>query len=146
MTELLVFVRGMSLDFIDTRGAFCSPCVGMNKSLLRFLAVLMGICVSGPWLRALSGNETCSPNFLAAVESLRAAKEADDPGPNLQDALKYLAKATNNAGGYRDKAVDLVNTAVDLAKQGDKTDMVLKVDHAIALLHEGMDRGGWRQR
>jgi hypothetical protein len=59
--------------------------------------------------------------------------------------LKDLNKATNNAGGKRVKAVELVNEAVQMEKEPDKTEMVAKIDHAITELHEGMDRGGHRR-
>jgi hypothetical protein len=83
--------------------------------------------------------------LLAAMKALQAAKTADDPNPSLQEALKDMNKATNNAGGKKDEAITLVNEAVELAKNPDKTEMIAKIDHAIAELHAGMARGGNRR-
>jgi ABC-type transporter Mla subunit MlaD len=94
----------------------------------------------------MAGPSTASPNLLAAMKSLQAAKTDDDPLPDLQDAIKSLDKATNNAGGKKDEAESLVNEAIDLAKQGDKDGMSQKIDHAISELHAGMDRGGRRRQ
>ena len=80
------------------------------------------------------------------MKALQEAKTAADPAPSLQEAMKDLDKATNNAGGKKDVAVGLVNEAIQLAKEGNKTDMVPKIDHAIAELHAAMSRGGRRHR
>jgi hypothetical protein len=107
--------------------------------------VTLGSLVSIP---ALAGPEEASPNLLAAMKALEKAKtEADttDPTTDLQEALKDLDKATNNAGGKRDKAIDLVNEALKMAKDMDKTEFKAKVEHAITELHMGMDRGGHRR-
>ena len=102
----------------------------------------MVVCLSVAGSSALAGPEDASPNLKAAVESLQAAKAATDPGPSLQDAMKYLDKATNNAGGKKDEAIGLVNEAIQLAKDGKNTEMIDKIDHAIAVLHMAMSRGG----
>jgi len=96
-------------------------------------------------LTALAGPESASPNLLAALKALEAAKTDDTPDDDLKEALADLNKATNNAGGRRDKAIDLVNEAILLDKDMDKTEMIAKIDHAITELHEGMDRGGHRR-
>jgi len=114
----------------------------MNKSLCRFLALVMAACLSVAGSSALAGSEDASPNLKAAVESLQAAKAATDPGPNLQNAMKYMNRAANNAGGKKDEAIGLVNEAIQLAKDGKNTEMTDKIDHAIAALHMGMSRGG----
>jgi hypothetical protein len=99
------------------------------KNFPRYVAVLtVSVCLMGTAMPAWAG-----PSFAS---------------PNLDAALKDLNKATNNAGGKRDKAIELVNEAVSLEKGIDKTEMVAKIDHAITELHEGMARGGrrWNER
>ena len=118
----------------------------MSTSPRSLFAVLTAFCLFGSGLHALAGPSSASPNLLAAMKALQAAKTADDPNPSLQEALKDLDKARNNAGGKRDEAITLVNDAVELAKSPDKTEMVEKIDHAIAELHAGMARGGNRRR
>jgi ABC-type transporter Mla subunit MlaD len=119
------------------------------KNFPRYVAVLtVSVCLMGTAMPAWAGPSFASPNLDAALKALQAAKVADDPDPSLQEALKDLNKATNNAGGKRDKAIELVNEAVSLEKGIDKTEMVAKIDHAITELHEGMARGGrrWNER
>lgn len=116
----------------------------MNKLFLQFIPVVMAVFIACGGINASAGDQTASPNLLAAAKSLHTATHADDPMPDLQEALTYLNKATNNAGGYKDKAIVLVNAAIDLAKNGNKTEMIPKIEHAIALLDEGMSRGGRR--
>ena len=117
----------------------------MNKSPSRFVSILMAICLFGFGLHAWAGPSSASPNLDAALKALQAAKVADDPNPDLQEALKDLNKANNNAGDKRDEAITLVNDAVELAKNPDKTEMIAKIDHAITELHAGMARGGRRR-
>jgi ABC-type transporter Mla subunit MlaD len=111
----------------------------------RLLRIALALCFFTAAFTAIAGPESASPNLLAAMKSLEAAKTADDPLPDLQDAIKSLDKATNNAGGKKDMAEALVNEAVQFAKDGDKDQMTQKIDHAIVELHEGMDRGGRRR-
>lgn len=116
------------------------------NTLHRSLSFLVALCLSlsfAPFHAAAL--ESRSPNLKAAVEALEAAKTADDPNPSLQEALKFLNKATNNAGNKRDEAIDAVNEAVKLAKDGQKAEMTDKINHAIALLHMGMSKGGRRR-
>ncbi len=116
----------------------------MNKSS-RILAFLLVLALAGSGFR-LFADEAGSPNLKAAVEALEAAKKADDPNPSLQDAMKYLEKATNNALNKKDEAIGVVKDAIQLAKDGKKVEMTDKINHAIALLHMGMSKGGRRHR
>jgi hypothetical protein len=117
----------------------------MRTSPRSLFAVITAICLFASGLHAWAGPSSASPNLLAAMKALQAAKTADDPNPSLQEALKDMNKATNNAGGKKDEAITLVNEAVELAKNPDKTEMIAKIDHAIAELHAGMARGGNRR-
>jgi hypothetical protein len=114
----------------------------MNARPFRFIALIVAICFFGGEWNALAGLETTSPNLLAAMKSLQAAKTDTDPLPDLNDALKSLQKAINNRGGKRDAAIALVNDAVKLSKDGDTDGMNQKIDAAIAEVHSGMSRGG----
>jgi ABC-type transporter Mla subunit MlaD len=115
------------------------------KKLPLFIAVLtLTLCLIGTSTPAWAGPSFASPNLDAALKALEAAKTAADPDPSLKEALKDLNKAVNNAGGTRDKAIELVNEAVTLEKAPDNTEMIAKIDHAITELHEGMARGGRR--
>jgi hypothetical protein len=117
----------------------------MHKSPRYVTVLTLALFLIGVALPAWAGPEERSPNLLAAMKALEAAKVADNPDPSLQEALKDLNKATNNAGGKKDKAIELVNEAVQMEKGPDKTEMIAKIDHAITKLHEGMDRGGHRR-
>lgn len=118
----------------------------MKKSPRRLSTAVTAMCLFCAALPGWGGPEEASPNLLAAMKDLETAKTAPDPGPSLQDALKYLNKATNNAGGKRGMAISYVNDAVKMDKDADKTEMIAKIDHAITELHEGMDRGGHHHR
>lgn len=120
--------------------------LSLNRRFYRLIAMVAALSFFGAGFTAMAGPSTASPNLLAAMKSLQAAKTDDDPLPDLQDAIKSLDKATNNAGGKKDEAESLVNEAIDLAKQGDKDGMSQKIDHAISELHAGMDRGGRRRQ
>jgi biopolymer transport protein ExbB/TolQ len=117
----------------------------MSTSPRNLFAIITALCLFAAGVPSWAGPSSASPNLLAAMKALQAAKTADDPNPDLQEALKDLNKATNNAGGKRDEAITLVNEAVDLAKNPDKDEMIAKIDHAIAELHAGMARGGNRR-
>ena len=116
------------------------------RTFFSYYAALALLCAFSTRWTALAGIPESSPNLLAAEKALEAAKSADDPNPSLQEALKDLNKATNNAGDYKDKAISLVKEAVDFAKSGDKDQMKEKIDHAIFDLNGGMQRGGRRRR
>jgi len=116
----------------------------MKNPLCSFLILLTVFCLLGAGIRSFAA-EADSPNLKAAVEALEAAKIADDPLPSLQEAMKDLDKATNNALNKRDEATDAVTNAISLAKDGNKTEMTDKINHAIALLHMGMSKGGRRR-
>ena len=118
----------------------------MKKPLWLYLVLVVAVCLFGTGVTAMAGPEENSPNLLAAMKALQEAKTADDPNPKLKEALEDLNKATNNRGGNRDKAIALVNEATQLASNPDKTEMVSKIDHAIADLHMGMSEGGHHRR
>ena len=136
------------------------------RSTFRWIAVSALIGFLGVGWTARASN---SPNLDAAINYLKAAKTAEggaagDPadtsglsGPasspgasinsvtaNLNLALKFLNRATNNKGGKRGEVIDLVKQARGLITSGNQDGANEKIDHAIAELYAAANhRGGW---
>ncbi len=81
------------------------------------------------------------PHMRGSIELLEAAKTANHPLPLLKDARADLETAAHDKGGKRVEGIELVNEAIEAAKEGRHEKMVDKIDHAIAALHTGIERG-----
>ena len=132
----------------------------------RYIVVIFAICLA---CAALTSRATSSPNLDHASDALTAAQKVVDGGasgdPNdpmvvsaspltpqqvddatakLQEALKWLNRATNDKGGKRDDVKTIVNDAIQALKSGDKAG----ADKAIRQAKDGIfsaatHRGGW---
>ena len=116
----------------------------------------------------LTAHASHSPNLDKAIDALKAAQKAEDGGgsgdPNdpmasaatpsphqadevtadLQEALKWLNKATNDKGGKRDAMIGVINDAIRLVKLGDKAGADQDIAHATDEIFAAANHsGGW---
>ncbi len=78
------------------------------------------------------------PHMEAALHFLQDAKKSEQPVSLLHSAKSELEKATHNKGGYRVKAIGIVDEAVAEGESGDTQKMIEKINAAIAAIHTGM--------
>jgi len=74
----------------------------MKKFIIPVAAFLLGACVSNTL--PMAGAEP-QPRMTSALNS-------------LQDAREQLQQANRDKGGYREKALDHVNAAIEAVKRG----------------------------
>lgn len=101
-------------------------------------AVLMSL-VSGFAIVTAQANEAIQPKMDAATELLQQARDSKEPLPLLEKAADELHHAKHNKGGRRPEAIQQVEEAIALVKDG--KDATAKITHALALVRSGIDRG-----
>jgi hypothetical protein len=106
-----------------------------KASILTCIAMLMNIGI------LFAGTEEDQPRMEAALKFLQDAKKADNPLPLLEKAKTELQHARRNKGGWRPRAIHVVDEAIAKANDGDKQGVEDKCNNAIAEVHTGMSKG-----
>jgi hypothetical protein len=103
-----------------------------SRSLLRIAcAVLLLSTATTPVLADL-------PQQRKALDELQAAKKAEDPMPLLESAKTRIAKANKgDRQGDKKDVIDKIDEAIEQLKAGNKSKMEQKINAAIANLHQG---------
>ncbi|WP_395735627.1 hypothetical protein [Prosthecobacter sp.] len=80
------------------------------------------------------------PQQRKALDELQAAKKAEDPMPLLESAKTRITKANKgNREGDKKDVIAKINEAIEQLKAGNKSKMEQKINAAIANLHQGKD-------
>ena len=90
-------------------------------------------------LSLANAHEVPQPKMDAATELLQQARDSKEPLPLLEKAAAELKHAKHNKGGRRPEAIEQVDEAIALVKEG--KDATAKITHALALVRAGMDHG-----
>ncbi len=112
-----------------------------SPSLLRFASVCLGllvamlVCAEGKPLKPEQ------PLMHAALDSLRAARSAVDPLPDLKSAKFRLKAAHKNKGGYRVEALAIVDKAIGEVNAKHRHEANKLIDQAVTKIERGIAVG-----
>lgn len=78
------------------------------------------------------------PQQRKALDELQAAKKAADPMPLLESAKTRITKAKKgNRDGDKEDVIAKIDEAIEQLKAGNRSKMEQKINAAIANLHQG---------
>jgi hypothetical protein len=109
----------------------------MKAHPIKVLLVLVTLLLASlDTIRAAA--EENQPRMEAALHDLQAAKTSDTPAKDLHAAKDELQKARRNKRGLREVSIAKVDEAIAAAEAGDKDKLIIKIDAAIADIHNAM--------